>query len=133
MKCISVVRMSGSADLYHNHSNISICSILPLTTFYSSFYLCAGMKGAFATRMSGSADLYHNHDRRPYHSINFVTAHDGFSLHDLVSYNFKHNQVCITLPLDCCELLAPNTDVTAVAAAETTALQHTEWLCSVCF
>jgi hypothetical protein len=51
------------------------------------------MKGAFATRMSGSADLYHNHDRRPYHSINFVTAHDGFSLHDLVSYNFKHNQV----------------------------------------
>jgi pullulanase/glycogen debranching enzyme len=53
----------------------------------------AGMKGAFATRMSGSADLYHNHDRRPFHSINFVTAHDGFSLYDMVSYNFKHNQV----------------------------------------
>ncbi|KAF6261424.1 glycoside hydrolase superfamily [Scenedesmus sp. NREL 46B-D3] len=52
----------------------------------------AGMKGAFATRMSGSADLYHNHDRRPYHSINFVTAHDGFSLYDQVSYNSKHNQ-----------------------------------------
>uniref|UniRef100_A0A383WPZ9 isoamylase n=1 Tax=Tetradesmus obliquus TaxID=3088 RepID=A0A383WPZ9_TETOB len=52
----------------------------------------AGMKGAFATRMSGSADLYHNHDRRPFHSINFVTAHDGFSLYDMVSYNGKHNQ-----------------------------------------
>lgn len=54
------------------------------------------MKGAFATRMSGSADLYHNHDRRPFHSINFVTAHDGFSLYDMVSYNGKHNQVRLT-------------------------------------
>jgi isoamylase len=50
------------------------------------------MKGGFATRMSGSADLYHNHNRKPYHSINFVTAHDGFSLYDLVSYNVKHNE-----------------------------------------
>ncbi|KXZ44609.1 hypothetical protein GPECTOR_64g103 [Gonium pectorale] len=51
----------------------------------------AGMKRAFATRIAGSADLYNNHNRRPYHSINFVTAHDGFSLYDLVSYNGKHN------------------------------------------
>eukprot|EP00775_Hariotina_reticulata_P012445 gene12445-12582_t len=51
-----------------------------------------GLKGGFATRMSGSADLYHTHHRKPYHSINFVTAHDGFSLLDLVSYNVKHNQ-----------------------------------------
>ncbi|GAX83904.1 hypothetical protein CEUSTIGMA_g11328.t1 [Chlamydomonas eustigma] len=51
----------------------------------------AGMKGAFATRLSGSADLYQTNQRRPYHSVNFVIAHDGFSLYDLVSYNGKHN------------------------------------------
>jgi isoamylase len=45
----------------------------------------------FADRITGSADLY-QHDRRPTSSINFVTAHDGFSLHDLVSYNEKHNE-----------------------------------------
>jgi len=46
--------------------------------------------GAFASVLSGSQDLY-GHDRKPFHSINFVTAHDGFSLYDLVSYNEKHN------------------------------------------
>lgn len=51
----------------------------------------ARMKGPFATRLAGSADLYHNHNRKPYHSINFVIAHDGFSLYDLVAYNMKHN------------------------------------------
>ncbi|KAF8065538.1 ISA3 [Scenedesmus sp. PABB004] len=50
-----------------------------------------GLKGAFATRMSGSADLYASNARQPAHSVNFVTAHDGFSLADLVSYNAKHN------------------------------------------
>lgn len=53
----------------------------------------AGMKGGFATRMAGSSDLYARNNRKPCHSINFVTAHDGFSLHDLVSYNSKHNEV----------------------------------------
>eukprot|EP00887_Chlorella_sp_A99_P000861 scaffold5.g861.t1 len=52
----------------------------------------AGMKSAFATRLAGSADLYHNHNRKPYHSLNFVIAHDGFTLADLVSYNQKHNE-----------------------------------------
>lgn len=42
------------------------------------------MKRAFATRIAGSADLYNTNNRRPYHSINFVIAHDGFSLYDLV-------------------------------------------------
>ncbi|KAG2441403.1 hypothetical protein HYH02_009991 [Chlamydomonas schloesseri] len=51
----------------------------------------AGMKRAFATRLAGSADLYQTNNRRPYHSINFITAHDGFSLYDMVSYNDKHN------------------------------------------
>ena len=50
-----------------------------------------GTKCAFATRLAGSADLYHNHKRKPYHSINFVIAHDGFTLYDLVAYNSKHN------------------------------------------
>ncbi|URE39110.1 Carbohydrate-binding module 48 (Isoamylase N-terminal domain) [Musa troglodytarum] len=50
-----------------------------------------GMKGTFATRISGSADLYQVNKRKPQHSINFVIAHDGFTLYDLVSYNFKHN------------------------------------------
>ncbi len=42
-------------------------------------------------RLTGSSDLYKHDGRRPYASINFVTAHDGFTLHDLVSYNCKHN------------------------------------------
>ncbi len=43
-------------------------------------------------RLTGSSDLYQNDGRRPYASINFITAHDGFTLHDLVSYNDKHNE-----------------------------------------
>ncbi|MGH9300888.1 MAG: glycogen debranching protein GlgX, partial [Acidimicrobiales bacterium] len=46
----------------------------------------------FAYRITGSSDLYESSGRRPYASINFVTAHDGFTLADLVSYNDKHNQ-----------------------------------------
>jgi isoamylase len=46
----------------------------------------------FADRLSGSADLYEADGRRPVASINFVTAHDGFTLNDLVSYNDKHNE-----------------------------------------
>lgn len=46
----------------------------------------------FAYRLTGSADLYEQTGRRPFASINFVTAHDGFTLRDLVSYNEKHNQ-----------------------------------------
>jgi glycogen operon protein len=46
----------------------------------------------FATRLSGSSDLYQADGRKPYASINFVTCHDGFNLHDLVSYNDKHNE-----------------------------------------
>ena len=45
-----------------------------------------------ATRLAGSNDLYEHSGRRPYASINFITAHDGFTLHDLVSYNEKHNE-----------------------------------------
>ncbi|MEX0876202.1 MAG: glycogen debranching protein GlgX, partial [Phycisphaerales bacterium] len=48
--------------------------------------------GEFASRFTGSADLYAVSGRRPYASINFVTAHDGFTLRDLVSYNEKHNE-----------------------------------------
>jgi glycogen operon protein len=47
--------------------------------------------GEFAARFTGSSDLYENTSRLPYASINFITAHDGFPLHDLVSYNDKHN------------------------------------------
>lgn len=47
--------------------------------------------GEFASRLTGSADLYEHSGRRPVASINFVTAHDGFTLRDLVSYNEKHN------------------------------------------
>jgi isoamylase len=46
----------------------------------------------FATRFTGSSDLYESSGRRPHASINFVTAHDGFTLDDLVSYDEKHNQ-----------------------------------------
>ena len=46
----------------------------------------------FAHRLTGSADLYQDDGRKPYASVNFVTAHDGFTLRDLVSYNEKHNE-----------------------------------------
>ncbi len=52
-----------------------------------------GLKSEFATRLAGSADLYNTNKRKPYHSINFVIAHDGFTLADLVAYNEKHNDV----------------------------------------
>ena len=48
--------------------------------------------GEFASRLSGSSDLYEHTGRRPIASVNFVTAHDGFTLSDLVSYNEKHNE-----------------------------------------
>ena len=48
--------------------------------------------GEYASRLTGSADLYETSGRRPVASINFVIAHDGFTLNDLVSYNHKHNQ-----------------------------------------
>ncbi len=47
--------------------------------------------GEFASRLSGSSDLYESDGREPFASINFITAHDGFTLRDLVSYNEKHN------------------------------------------
>lgn len=50
-----------------------------------------GLIGEMAYRFTGSSDLYEHGGRRPYASINFVTCHDGFTLHDLVSYNDKHN------------------------------------------
>jgi glycogen operon protein len=46
----------------------------------------------FASRLTGSSDLYQDDGRRPLASINFVTCHDGFTLHDLVAYNDKHNE-----------------------------------------
>lgn len=49
------------------------------------------MTNLLATRVAGSSDLYKPGGRSPYHSINFITSHDGFTLNDLVSYNQKHN------------------------------------------
>ena len=51
----------------------------------------SGSLGAFAERLAGSSDIFCHSGRRPSASINFITAHDGFTLHDLVSYNEKHN------------------------------------------
>ena len=50
-----------------------------------------GSLGEFASRLTGSSDLYAHSGRRPIASVNFVTAHDGFTMRDLVSYNEKHN------------------------------------------
>jgi glycogen operon protein len=52
----------------------------------------AGLTAPFATRLTGSSDLYLRDGRKPFHSINFVTCHDGFTLADLVSYGRKHNE-----------------------------------------
>ena len=51
-----------------------------------------GLIGELAYRFTGSSDLYARSGRKPYASVNFVTAHDGFTLQDLVSYNTKHNE-----------------------------------------
>ena len=51
-----------------------------------------GLIGDFARRLTGSSDFYEHSGRKPYASINLITAHDGFTLHDLVSYNNKHNE-----------------------------------------
>jgi len=51
-----------------------------------------GLVGEVASCIAGSSDLYADEDRLPVHSINFITCHDGFTLHDLVSYNGKHNE-----------------------------------------
>jgi len=51
-----------------------------------------GMIANLAYRLAGSSDLYQRSGRKPYSSINFLTVHDGFTLHDLVSYNEKHNE-----------------------------------------
>jgi glycogen operon protein len=51
-----------------------------------------GMTGALATRVAGSSDLYQAGGRQPYHSINFITSHDGFTLNDMVTYTQKHNE-----------------------------------------
>jgi glycogen operon protein len=50
-----------------------------------------GMAGAFASRLCGSADIYQRYGKQPLNSINFVTCHDGMTLHDLVTYAHKHN------------------------------------------
>ncbi len=51
----------------------------------------AGMLGSFASRIAGSSDLYQSSGKGPASSLNFITAHDGFTLNDLVSYKQKHN------------------------------------------
>jgi glycogen operon protein len=56
--------------------------------------------GEFANRLSGSADLYEADGREPFASINFVTAHDGFTLRDLVSYDHKHNEANLENNMD---------------------------------
>ncbi len=52
----------------------------------------SGKLGEFAERFAGSSSIYNKEGRLPHHSINFITAHDGFTLRDLVSYNHKHNE-----------------------------------------
>ncbi|HET9719760.1 MAG TPA: glycogen debranching protein GlgX [Solirubrobacteraceae bacterium] len=56
------------------------------------FWRGRGNRGDFARRLSGSSDLYQSDGRDPFASINFITAHDGFTLSDLVSYEEKHNE-----------------------------------------
>jgi len=51
-----------------------------------------GLTATIASRISGSADIYQGKSRGPMNSVNFITAHDGFTLNDLVSYNWKHNE-----------------------------------------
>ncbi len=83
------------------HGGYNVGGFPPLWTEWNGKYRDTTRdfwRGAPATlaelgsRLTGSADLYEDDGRRPYASINFVTAHDGFTMHDLVSYNDKHNE-----------------------------------------
>ncbi len=56
------------------------------------FWRSESSAGAMATRLSASGDLFNERGRKPWASVNFITAHDGFTLNDLVSYNEKHNE-----------------------------------------
>jgi glycogen operon protein len=56
------------------------------------FWRMHASTGDFAERLTGSSDLYQEDGREPFASINFITAHDGFTLRDLVSYEHKHNE-----------------------------------------
>lgn len=57
------------------------------------FWLQPGKnRGAFASQMAGASEQFHHSGRKPQASINFISAHDGFTLHDMVSYNHKHNE-----------------------------------------
>jgi glycogen debranching enzyme GlgX len=56
-----------------------------------SFWLAHTARGEFAQRLCASADLFHTRHRAPIESVNFITAHDGFTLRDLVSHDHKHN------------------------------------------
>ena len=62
------------------------------TTFAASGAATTASARSLATRITGSSDLYLRDGRKPFHSINFITAHDGFTLNDLVSYERKHNE-----------------------------------------
>ncbi|MBW2504314.1 MAG: glycogen debranching protein GlgX [Deltaproteobacteria bacterium] len=63
----------------------------------------SGMAPRLATRLAGSSDLYQTDGRAPFHSINFVTCHDGFTLADLVSYDRKHNEANGEFNADGCD------------------------------
>ena len=56
------------------------------------FWRTESTPGALATRLSASGDVFNHHGRKPWASVNFITAHDGFTLNDLVSYNERHNE-----------------------------------------
>ena len=51
-----------------------------------------GKVGELAERLAGSSDIFRHNGRKPTAGVNFITAHDGFTLHDLVSYNERHNE-----------------------------------------
>ncbi|HEV8633794.1 MAG TPA: glycogen debranching protein GlgX, partial [Chloroflexota bacterium] len=113
-----VDRLSGFFDIIHQDPVISRVKLIaepwdvgpggyqvgnfpPLWTEWNGKYRDAvraywrgdeGTAAELGFRLTGSSDLYQEDGRRPHASINFVTAHDGFTLHDLVSYNEKHNQ-----------------------------------------
>jgi isoamylase len=85
-----------------------------------------GTLAEFGSRLTGSSDLYEFSSRRPFASINFVTAHDGFTLQDLVSYNEKHNEANGENNLDGeshnrswnCSVEGPSDDLDVIACRE---------------
>ena len=88
-------RPPGTAPICRRRATASSTQVLSTPSWRTS---SRRSESSGSNALSGSSDLYAGSGRRPHASINFVTSHDGFTLHDLVSYERKHNDAKSVIP-----------------------------------